>query len=57
MEYLLAKFRKKESKREINFEDLQAVLVRTQPPPKKLKISTCDYNEIVSNLYVGDWYV
>lgn len=54
MEYLLAKFRKKDPIKEVTFEDLQAVLLRTQPP-KKRNISTCDYNEICSNVYVGDW--
>lgn len=57
MEYLLAKFRKKEPKREVTLEDLQTVLLRTQPPPKKLKISTCDYSEVYSKIYVGDWLV
>jgi len=55
MEYLLAKFRRKESKKEVTVEDLQAVLLRTQPPPKKLKISTGDYNEVFPKVYVGDW--
>lgn len=57
MEYLLTKFRKKEPKREVTLEDLQNVLLRTQPPPKKLKISTCDYSEVYSRIYVGDWLV
>ncbi|XP_025191429.1 dual specificity protein phosphatase 3 [Melanaphis sacchari] len=55
MDYLLAKFRKKEPKKEVTFEDLQAVLLRTQPPPKKKYLSTCDYNEICPRVYVGDW--
>lgn len=55
MEYLLAKFRKKDTIKEVTFEDLQAVLLRTQPPLKKKNISTCDYNEIFPNIYVGDW--
>jgi len=55
MEYLLAKFRKKEPKKVITYEDLQAVLLRTQPPPKRQNISTCDYNEIYPKVYVGDW--
>ncbi|VVC44563.1 Protein-tyrosine phosphatase-like,Atypical dual specificity phosphatase, subfamily A,Atypical dual [Cinara cedri] len=54
MEFI-AKIFKKESKREIDFEDLQNVLTRTQPPIKKLKISTCDYSEVYPRIYVGDW--
>lgn len=54
MEYLLAKFRKKELQKEVTLEDLQAVLLRTQSAPKKLKLSTGDYNEVYPKVYVGD---
>lgn len=54
MEYLLSKFRKKESKKEVTVEDLQGVLLQTQSPPKKFKI-TEDYSEILPKVYVGDW--
>lgn len=55
MEYLLAKFCKKEQKKEVTLEDLQAVLLRTQPPQKKFNLSTSDYNEVYSKIFVGDW--
>lgn len=55
MEYLLSKFRKKEPPKKVTFEELHAVLVRTQSAPKKLKLSTGDYNEVYPNVYVGDW--
>lgn len=55
MEYFLSKFRKKEPKKEVTFEELQAILLRTIPPPKKLKLSTGDYNEVYPRIYVGDW--
>lgn len=54
MDYLISKFRKKEPKKEITLEDLQTVLLRTQPPPRKLRISTGDYNEVYPKIYVGD---
>lgn len=54
MEYLFAKFRKKEPKKEVTLEELQTILLNTAPP-KKLKISTCDYNEVYPKIYVGDW--
>lgn len=55
MEYLLSKFRKKEPKKEVTVEELQTILLRVQSPPKKLKLSTGDYNEVFSKVYVGDW--
>lgn len=55
MEYLLAKFRKKEPKKEVTLEELQTILLNTAPPPKKIKISSCDYNEVYPKIYVGDW--
>lgn len=55
MDYILAKFRKKEPKKDVTLEDLQAILLRTQPPPKKLKISREDYSEVYPKIYVGDW--
>jgi len=55
MEYLLSKFRKKESKKEITVEELQDIILRTQPPPKTLNLSTNNYSEVLPNVYVGDW--
>jgi len=55
MEYLLAKFYKKESKKEVTLEDLQAILLRTQPPPKQIKVPSCDFNEVYPKIYIGDW--
>lgn len=55
MENLLAKFCKKESKKEVTLEDLQAVLLRTQPPSKQIKVSSCDFNEVYPRIYIGDW--
>ncbi|XP_050440852.1 dual specificity protein phosphatase 3-like isoform X2 [Adelges cooleyi] len=55
MEYLLAKFCKKDQKKEITLEDLQASLLRTSSPPKKFNSLAGDYDEVYPNLYVGDW--
>lgn len=55
MEYLLEKFRRKNKKKEVTLEELQGVLERTQPPPRKLRLSTGDYSEIYPKIYVGDW--
>lgn len=55
MEYLLSKFRKKEPKKEVTFEELRDTLLRTQSPPKKLKLSTGDFNEVYPKIFVGDW--
>lgn len=51
----MSKFCKKESKKEVTLEDLQAVLLRTQPPPKKVSATRGDYNEVYPKIYVGDW--
>lgn len=55
MEYLLATFCKKEAKNEVTLEELQTVLLRTQPPLKQINISSCDFNEVYPKIYIGDW--
>lgn len=55
MDYLLSKCCKKDQKKLVTLEDLQAILLRTQSPQKKFNLSTGDYNEVYSKIYVGDW--
>lgn len=55
MEYLLATFCKRETKNEVTLEELQTVLLRTQPPLKQISISSCDFNEVYPKIYIGDW--
>lgn len=55
MEYLLSTFCKKEAKNEVTLEELQTVLLRTQPPLKQINVSSCDFNEVYPKIYIGDW--
>lgn len=55
MECLFSKFRNRELEKDGTLEELQTILLRVQSPPKKFQLSTGDYNEVFSKVYVGDW--